>query len=56
MHFILFEELLINPEIVFSKLMDFLECENDIKDFELPYSTRLFFQDFLLLDTVLKKL
>ena len=56
MHFILFEELLINPEIVFSKLMDFLECENDIKDFELPYSNKTFLPRFPIVRYGTKKL
>ena len=42
MHFILFEDLLLNTKNVISKLMDFLECENDIQDLELPSSNKTF--------------
>ncbi len=56
MHFILFEDLLINPKTVISKLMDFLECENDIQDLELPYSNKTFLPRFPILRYGTKKL
>lgn len=46
MHFILFEDLINEPQTVLSKLMLFLNCENDIQDFDLPYSNKTFLPRF----------
>ncbi len=42
MHFILFEDLLKNPQNVLSNLMSFLDCDNDITNCVLPFSNKTF--------------
>ena len=55
MLFLLLEDLLINPRTVISKLMDFLECENDIQNIELPCSNKTFLPRFPIIRYGTKK-